>query len=186
MFGYYKFWFIWTLLCFPMGFIGYYMKMDKWWGYLILLPMIALTGESYLGYFSKFQFSMPRYVLIVLFCAAGMILYPVFIFENKKIRIAGAVIGAVCVVVLTALCLLNPPVYSTDIMGNNEEHPFDDSYTVSLADTAYGDVSIRYEEGVEDYTDPENARGRHVYEKLGFRSEHKMLDDEELFKIVFD
>lgn len=35
-------------------------------------------------------------------------------------------------------------------------------------------------------TDPENARGRHVYEKVGFRSEHTMLDDEELFKIVFD
>ncbi len=35
-------------------------------------------------------------------------------------------------------------------------------------------------------TDPENARGRYVYEKAGFRSEHKMLDDEELFKIVFD
>ena len=113
--------------------------------------MIALSGESYLGYFSEFQFSMPRYVLIVLFCAAGMILYPVFIFENKKIRIVGAVIGAVCVVVLSALCLLNPPVYSTDIMGNNEEHPFDDSYTVSLADTACGDVSIRYDEGMEDY-----------------------------------
>lgn len=151
LFGYYKFWFIWTLLCFPMGFIGYYMKMDKWWGYLILLPMIALTGESYLGYFSEFQFSMPRYILIVLFCAAGIILYPVFIFKNKKIRIAGAVIGAVCIVVLTTLCLLNPPVYSTDIMGNNEEHPFDDSYMVSLADTGYGDVSIRYDEGVEDY-----------------------------------
>ena len=35
-------------------------------------------------------------------------------------------------------------------------------------------------------TDPTNARGRHVYEKIGFRSEHRMLDDEELFKIVLD
>ena len=33
-------------------------------------------------------------------------------------------------------------------------------------------------------TDPENAVGKHVYEKVGFRSEHKMMDDEELFKIV--
>ena len=151
LFGYYKYWFIWTLLCFPMGFIGYYMKKDKWWGYLILLPMIAITASAFLTYFSDFQFSMPRYILIVLFCAAGMILYPVFIFQNKKIRIVGAVIGAACVIVLTALCLLNPPVYSTDIMGNNEEHPLDDSYAVSLADPRYGDVSIRYEEGMKDY-----------------------------------
>ena len=35
-------------------------------------------------------------------------------------------------------------------------------------------------------TDPENVRGKHVYEKLGFRSEHKMLDDEELFKITLE
>ncbi len=35
-------------------------------------------------------------------------------------------------------------------------------------------------------TDPEDARGKHVYEKVGFRPEHKMLDDEELFKIVLD
>ena len=35
-------------------------------------------------------------------------------------------------------------------------------------------------------TDPENVRGRHVYEKVGFRSEHKMLDNEELFKITLE
>ncbi len=151
LFGYYRTWFVWTLLCFPMGFIGYYMKRDKWWGYLILLPMIALTASAYLTYFSDFQFSMPRYILICLFCACAMILYPVAIFKNKKIQTVGAVIGAAAVIILTVLCLLNPPVYSTDVMGNNEEHPFDDSYTVSLADTRYGDVSIRYDEAVEDY-----------------------------------
>ena len=35
-------------------------------------------------------------------------------------------------------------------------------------------------------TDPENARGKHVYEKAGFRSEHRMVDDEELFRIVLE
>ena len=151
LFGYYQFWFIWTLLCFPMGFIGYYMKKDKWWGYFILLPMIALTATSFLTYFSDFQFSMPRYILIVLFCACAMILYPVAIFRNKKIRAVGAAIGAAAVVILTVFRLLNPPVYSADFMGSNEEHPFDDSYTVYLADARYGDVSIRYEKAVEDY-----------------------------------
>ena len=32
----------------------------------------------------------------------------------------------------------------------------------------------------------DNVRAKHVYEKVGFRSEHKMLDDEELFRIVLD
>ncbi len=151
LFGYYKYWFIWTVLCFPMGYIGYWMKKDKWWGYLILFPMIALTGYSYLAYFSDFQFYMPRYVLITLFCACAMILYPVVIFTNKKIRVAGAVIGAAIVIALTAVCLLKPPVYSTEIMASNEDHSFDDTYTAHLADSKYGGVEIRYVDSAEDY-----------------------------------
>ena len=151
LFGYYRYWFIWTILCLPMGFVGYWMKKDKWWGYLILLPMIVLTGYSFLTYFPDFQFSMPRYLLISLFCACAMILYPVAVFENKKIRIVGAVLGAVAVIALTVICLLNPPVYRTDVMSNNENHPFDESYTVSLSDARFGDVSIRYDDGLADY-----------------------------------
>lgn len=151
LFQYYSYWFIWTVLCFPMGFVGYYMKKDKWWGYLILLPMIVLTGLSYLNYFSEFQFSYPRYILIALFCAAAVILYPVMVFNNKKIRITGAAIGAAAAVALTIICLLNPPVYSTEILGNSAEHPFDDSYSVTLEDSKYGDVEIIYMDEVQDY-----------------------------------
>ena len=73
------------------------------------------------------------------------------IFRNRRIRTVGALIGAAAVVLVTVLCLLDPPVYSTDVMGSGGELPFDGSYTVSLADARYGDVSIRYEEAVEDY-----------------------------------
>ena len=151
LFGYYGYWFIWTLLCFPMGFVGYYMKKDKWWGYLILLPMILLTGMSYMNYFSDCQFSFPRYILITLFCAAAMILYPVCIFRDKRIRITGAAIGAAAVVTLTVICLLNPPVYSTDILSSSEETPLDDTYTVAIEDSSYGDIKIVYMEEIEDY-----------------------------------
>ena len=155
LFGYYRYWFMWTLLCFPMGFVGYWMKKDKWWGYLILLPMIALTAMSYAGYFSDFLFYMPRFILLSLFCACAMIFYPVVIFKNKIIRIVGATVGSAAVIALTVICLLNPPVYSTEILGNSEEHPLNASYSVSLADSSYGDVAIiylDYSDGFEDYT----------------------------------
>ena len=54
-------------------------------------------------------------------------------------------------IVLTVFCLLNPPVYSTEIFGNGEEHRFDDSYSVSLDDKKFGDVEIRYMDSVKDY-----------------------------------
>lgn len=151
LFGYYKYWLIWTILCFPMGFIGYYMKKNRWWGYLILLPMIVLVGYSYLTYFPSFLFSSPRFLLISLFCAVTMVLYPVMIFNDKRIQIAGAAISGVIIAALTVLCLLNPPVYSTEIMSNGEEHAFDDTYKVYLEDGKYGDVEIRYVESIEDY-----------------------------------
>ncbi len=151
LFGYYGYWFVWTLLCFPMGFVGYWMKKGKWWGYLILFPMIALTGSSYLAYFSDFQFSMPRYSLAALFCACAMILYPAAIFDDRRIRIVGAAVGAAAVVVMTVICLLNPPVYIAEILASGDEYTFDGSYSVSLADEKYGDVEIRYVDGIEDY-----------------------------------
>ena len=151
IFTYYRYWFILTLLCLPMGYIGYYMKKGKWWGYLILLPMIVLTGYSYQTYFSDFLFNVPRYILICLFCACMMIMYPVLIFEDKRIKTVGAVIGGIAVIVLTVIGLLNPPVYSTEILGNSEDHVFDDTYHVSLADETYGNVKIIYMDSVEDY-----------------------------------
>ena len=151
IFGYYRYWFIWTVLCLPMGYIGYYMKKGKWWGYLILLPMIILTAFSYSTYFADYLFCMPRYILICLFCACAMILYPVVIFKDRRIRTFGAAVGAALVMILTVIGLLRPPVYRAEILGNNEEHPFDDSYTVSLADEKYGSVKIIYMPEVEDY-----------------------------------
>ena len=131
LFGYYRYWFMWTLLCFPMGFVGYWMKKDKWWGYLILLPMIALTAMSYATYFSDFLFYLPRFILLSVFCAAAMILYPVVIFKNRAIKAVGAAVGGAAVIAITVFCLLNPPVY--------------------LADDSYGNVKIVYMEDVEDY-----------------------------------
>ena len=34
-----------AVACLPMGFIGYYMKKDKWWSLLILIPILVFLGE---------------------------------------------------------------------------------------------------------------------------------------------
>lgn len=151
LFGYYKYWFIWTILCVPMGFIGYWMKKGKWWGYLILFPMILLTIYSYLSYFSDFLFYRTRYVLISLFCVTAVILYPLAIFENKRMKLVGTAISGALIIAATTLCLLHPPVYNTVLMLNNEEHPFDDSYSVYFESDKYGEVQITYHESLEDY-----------------------------------
>ena len=151
LFSYYRFWFILTVLCIPMGYIGYYMKKDKWWGYLILFPMILITAYSYQTYLSDFMFSYPKYLLICLFCIAMMIIYPLYIFKNKKIKTVGVIISSILIVIVTIINILNPPVYSTYLFSNTEEHPFDDTYKVSLKDKKYGEVKIEYLDSIEDY-----------------------------------
>ena len=151
LFSYYKFWFIWTILCLPMGYIGYYMKSDKWWGYFILLPMILLVASSYHSYLSYFMFSYPKYLLICLFCVASMVIYPLYIFKNKKVRVAGVVISGLFIIMVTVIGILNPPVYSTEILGNNSDLFFDDTYKVYLKDKKYGSVSIVYMDDIEEY-----------------------------------
>lgn len=151
LFVYYKYWFCWTVLCLPMGYIGYYMKKDKWWGYLILLPMILLVAFEYRNYLSRFMFSYPQYILISLFCVGTMIIYPLHIFKNKKIKTCGVIISSILVVIMTVFCFIKPPVYSAQILANGEEHTFDDTYKVYLTDSKYGDVKVVYEQGIEDY-----------------------------------
>ena len=151
LFGYYKYWFIWTILCLPMGYIGYYMKKDKWWGYLILLPMILMVADEYSRYLSSFMFSYPKYLLISLFCAVTMIIYPLYIFKNKKIKTVGVIISSVLIIVMTILCFIDHPVYSTDVLSNGKENKFDNTYKAYLTDSKYGEVKIIYEQSIETY-----------------------------------
>lgn len=151
LFGYYKYWFMWTILCFPMGYIGYFLKKNQWWGMIILIPIILLVSFSYTMYLGYFFFSWPKYILIVLFCAASMILYPIVLLGDKMAKSITLSVSVLLLTTITVFTYMQPPVYSTEIMGNNEEHAFDDTYTVSLEDEKYGDVKIIYMDEVEDY-----------------------------------
>lgn len=148
---YYRFWVLWTIACIPMGFIGYYMKKDKWWGLLILIPMLLLTGEMCAGYLSNTMFSFPRHLLTTIFCMAALIIYPLAIFNNKKIKITGVVISGLLIISIFAICIINPPKYNTILLYNGDEYQFDDSYNVYLVDEKYGDLSIEYDERFEDW-----------------------------------
>ena len=149
LFGYYKYWFIWTILCLPMGYIGYYMKKGKWWGYLILFPMILLTAYQYLYYLPSFIFSYPRYILVCLFCIAVLIIYPLYIFDNKKIKITGVVISSILMALVTVYCLMNPPVYDTSIGLDGET--INEKCKAYLENSKYGKVEVMYDDRAQDY-----------------------------------
>lgn len=156
LFRYYPSWFVWTLFTFPMAFVGHYMKKDKWWGLLILAPILVFLGYHYTGFLKEAVSFFPNHLLSAVFCAVTLILYPLVLFQDKKIRLAGLVISLVILVAMSVIGIAgrHSAVYSTELMSSGSETAgveFDDTYQVRLADEAYGSVSIIYEDSLQCY-----------------------------------
>ncbi len=155
---YYRNWIPWTIACFPMGFIGYYMKKDKWWGIFILLPILLLLCGMLSTYVSETMFSFPRHLLTAIFCLVTLFVYPIAIFKDKVARIIGLVFSALMAIVVIVLCFVKPPIYSTDVLSDSE-FKFNDTYKVYLKDSKYGDVKIKYEDAIEAWMVHADFRG---------------------------
>ena len=151
LFQYYKYWFIWTLCTLPMGFLGWYMKKDKWWGLIILIPILALLGEHFGRYLATTFFTFPKHLLTTIFCAVTMIAYPLVIFKDKKIKIIGVLISII--ILITFSILMKPSKYDTILLvnGGSEGVNFDDSYKATLLDETFGTLDIRLEPGIDDW-----------------------------------
>lgn len=156
LFKYYPGWFRWTLCTFPMAFVGHFMKKDKWWGLLILAPMLLFLGYHYLSFFGEAVHFFPNHLLSAIFCAATLILYPLYIFKEQKIRIVGAVLSILIIASASVYGFLDDRThtYDTSLLISGGETcgiEYDDSYQVYLEDDAFGEVRIGYEEGIECY-----------------------------------
>lgn len=154
--GYYKPWFVWTLFTIPMGFIGYYLKKDKWWGIIILTPILVFLGYHYCQFLAQATTFFPNHLLSAIFCFATLIIYSLFIFKDKKLKIIQLVITIIIILVMTYIALFvdaSHRAYNTTILtnGGSLNAVFDDTYKVSLADESFGSVYIVYEENIEDY-----------------------------------
>ena len=154
IFKYYPDWFKWTLLTIPMGFIGYYLKKDKWWGLFILVPVMLFLGIHYEGFLSETLTFFPHRILSTIFCLATIIIYPLYIFKNKIVKRIGVGIGVLIIIVMTVLAINGGKnYYRTTILisDNNNGVAFDDSYKVYLTDPSYGSLFIVYEANIESY-----------------------------------
>ena len=164
LFRYYGLWFIWTILTLPMGYIGYYIKKDKWWGLFILIPMILITGYQYYTYLNEFMFNYPFYILIVLFCLAAMIIYPIVLFKNKVARYVCLSFSIILIGLFTVLDVMDPPYYKTQFLGTVNDKDITPEYKVSTKDNL-GDIYITSVAKNEDGSDMYMVQG--VFKRPG-------------------
>ncbi len=138
----YMYWFGWTILTIPMGYIGYYIKKNKWWSFLILMPILLLLGVLYMYYLKETIFDFPHHLLTTLFCFITLLLYPMCLFDNKKIRIFSLVFSILIIIVSTLLAFSNKKIYNATLLSFDDELSYNENYKVYLKDDI-GDVYIK-------------------------------------------
>ena len=142
--SYYGYWFIWTIACLPMGYIGYYMKKDKCWSFIILTPMLFLLYFHFHTYLAELVYTFPYNTITVIFCAGTMILYPLVLFKNKYSKYIGLSISLVLVVIGLALSFSAPHTYDPILFCNSDEHPVNESYKANIVGESKDSVNVEY------------------------------------------
>ncbi len=154
IFRYYPGWFVWTLCTFPMGFVGYFMRKNKWWSLLILVPILFFVGYHCWSFLRETLSYFPRHLLSTLFCAATLVIYPLFVFAEKKLRTIGLILSLVIIAAAAVLAVTGErSTYNTVLLVNNGSLgvEFDGSYEASLEDESFGEVYIDYDENIQDH-----------------------------------
>ncbi len=154
IFHYYPAWFICTLLTIPMGFIGYFLKKDKWWGILILFPILLVLGGHYIMYLTETVSFFPYHLISATFCLLSLLAYPWFIFKNQKLKFASMAISILIIIAGSTFVAVKGRVYYNAIImysGGSEGMTFDDTYKVYFKDKTYGNVYIVYNAQLKEY-----------------------------------
>ena len=133
LFRYYPYWFYFTLATFPGGFIGWYVKKDKWYSGVILSVMTTFLAWTGVGLIKQLVESFPNHLLTIIYCF-GII--PVFIFglfKKWQPRLATAIIT---VAVVIAMIIFTKP------FGGDEYETYNTSFVRESGITLIGNPEV--------------------------------------------
>ncbi|MBR0480423.1 hypothetical protein IJJ46_01180 [Candidatus Saccharibacteria bacterium] len=109
LFGYYRYWFMVTLLTFPAAFVGWFIKKDKWYSALILSAMTALLVFTGVNYVIGLKDNFPNHLLSIIYCFGIIPVFIFGIFKEKKTRIISAIVAFLCLVANLGVYAMNKP-----------------------------------------------------------------------------
>lgn len=169
LFGYYKYWLIWTILTFPMAFVGWYIQRKNLVSLLILSPVLFYLTSCYL---ESFRFTFRHFPLMLVtgvFCLAQTILYLYAFTPKLWQRLAGFFVPFA--LILTAMLIIprlsfsgneflpDSPVLTDAAVVETEDNDFveisidqtgEDSMVRIIAND-YGTADFTVKDGGKDY-----------------------------------
>ena len=163
LFSYYKYWFIWTLLTIPMGYIGYYIKKDNILSVIILLPMLILLAILGVGFFSNTLKNFPHHLLSALFCFIAIILIILGVLSKKK----NIIISFTIIVIFTIGYVLISNGIIFDTYKKYETYADLKEYGITLSDEYYISGFFSTEQGTAELTEED---GKYVLKLTGIKN----------------
>ena len=99
------------------------------------------------------MFSFPEHLITVIFCVITMIGYPIILFSEKKVKVAGVIFSILAISLSSIINLQKPGVYDAHLFssGGSQKIVFTDKDKVYLADESFGTITIEYQENLKDY-----------------------------------
>lgn len=160
LFSFYKYWFIWTILTLPMGYIGYYIKKDNLLSVIILLPVLILLTILGVGFFTSAINSFPHHLLSGIFCFVEIILIILGVLNKKKNKI----ISFIIITLFTIGYVLISNGLLFDI--NKEYEGYEDlkEYGITLSDDYYVTGFISTKQGSAEIIEKD---GKYVLKLTG-------------------
>ena len=139
LFGYYRYWFLWTLACLPMGFIGYFINKKNILSIIILLPMFFALILLGTGYLNRAFESFPHHLLSGISCFAMIVVISLNLFDRLKYKIISlsSCLVIALVIIIFGINLMNSKFELTKSL---------DDYNIQLN----GEVLVTYFSGTEE------------------------------------
>lgn len=156
LFGYYKYWFLITLLTFPGAFVGWFVKKDQWYSALILSVMTVYLAYAGFNYAVNLPEHFPNHLLSTIYCFGIIPVFIFAIFKDKITRIIGIVLPILSLVIFAFVIGASEPYeiwdstfleengivltsddpyisfYTGEDQGSVELIPNDEGYTIKL------------------------------------------------------
>ena len=177
LFGFYSNWFMWTLLTFPMAFVGWYMRRKDWVSVLVLAPTLAFLGITAYQCGSFCASHFPLLLVATLFCILQIIVYVFAFFPKVPQKLVGLLIPVVAAAVFafavpsvqvsSSHFLPDNPVLSDEAVVNMDDDSAikvsilstgEDSM-INIQSTTLGDCSFTIQDGDKTYN-----YTAHIYE----------------------
>ena len=137
LFGYYRYWFILTLLTLPGAAVAYQLKRKNWLSVAVLCVATGYLAIQGALYFHSAALRFPRHLLSAVFCLALAVFFVLVLLDEKKQRIAAL---AIPLIVFAAAMVWNfLPVGGSTMgltLGEGE-------WTYTIDDASIADISVK-------------------------------------------